>query len=49
MGLTPSRHATLIAIELTLIENSLELEGGVTSFFNHDKLESDTDLLFKKP
>jgi hypothetical protein len=38
-----------IAVEVTPIENWLELEGGVTSFFNHGKTEWDTDLLFKKP
>jgi hypothetical protein len=38
-----------IAVEVTPIENWLELEGGVTSFFNHGQTELDTDLLFKKP
>jgi hypothetical protein len=38
-----------IAVEVTPIENWLELEGGVTSFFNHGKTEWDTDLVLKKP
>jgi hypothetical protein len=38
-----------IAVEITPIEDWLELEGGVTSFFSHGSTEWDTDLLFKKP
>jgi hypothetical protein len=38
-----------IAVEVTPIENWLELEGGMTSLFSHGKTEWDTDLLFKKP
>ena len=38
-----------IAVEVTPIENWLELEGGVTPLFGHGRTEWDTDLLFKKP
>lgn len=44
-----SNFGPTIAVEVTPIENWLELEGGVTSFFKHGKSEWDTDLLFKKP
>jgi hypothetical protein len=44
-----SNYGATIAIEVTPIENWLELEGGVTSLFNHGKTEWDTGLLFKKP
>jgi hypothetical protein len=44
-----SSFGPTIAIEVTPIENWLELEGGVTSLWNHGKTEWDTDLLFKKP
>ena len=44
-----SNFGPTIAVEITPIENWLELEGGVTSFFNHGITEWDTDLLFKKP
>jgi hypothetical protein len=44
-----SNFGPTIAIEVTPIENWLELEGGVTSLFKHGKTEWDTDLLFKKP
>ena len=44
-----SSFGPTIAIEVTPIENWLELESGVTSLFNHGKTEWDTDLLFKKP
>jgi len=37
------------AIEVTPIENWLELEGGVTPLFTRHSTEWDTDLLFKKP
>jgi len=36
-----------IAIEVTPIENWLELELGTTPFFTRNKTEWDTDLLFK--
>ncbi len=37
------------AIEITPIENWLELEAGVSPFYTHHSTEWDTDLLFKKP
>jgi hypothetical protein len=44
-----SNFAPTIAVEITPIENWLELEAGVTPFISHGKTEWDTDLLFKKP
>jgi hypothetical protein len=44
-----SNFGPTIAVEITPIEEWLELEGGVTSFFSNGKTEWDTDLLFKKP
>jgi len=38
-----------VAIEVTPIENWLELESGVTSLFNRHSTEWDADLLLKKP
>jgi hypothetical protein len=38
-----------VAVEVTPIENWLELEAGVTPFFTRHSTEWDTDLLFKKP
>ena len=38
-----------VAIEVTPIENWLELEAGVTPTFAHHSTEWDTDLLLKKP
>jgi hypothetical protein len=38
-----------LAVEVTPIENWLELEGGVTPFFGPHSTEWDVDLLFKKP
>lgn len=38
-----------VAVEVTPIENWLELEGGVTALFTRHSTEWDTDLLFKKP
>jgi hypothetical protein len=38
-----------ISVEVTPIENWLELEAGVTPTFRHHVTEWDTDLLFKKP
>jgi hypothetical protein len=38
-----------VAVEVTPIENWLELEMGVTPAFGHHSTEWDTDLLFKKP
>jgi hypothetical protein len=37
------------AVEVTPIENWLELEAGTTPFFTRSTTEWDTDLLFKKP
>jgi hypothetical protein len=37
------------AVEVTPIENWLELEAGVTPLFRSGSTEWDTDLLFKKP
>lgn len=37
------------AVEVTPIENWLELEAGVTPLFTRHSTEFDTDLLFKKP
>jgi hypothetical protein len=38
-----------VAVEITPIENWLELEAGVTPSFARHSTEWDTDLLFKKP
>lgn len=38
-----------VAVEVTPIENWLELETGVTPVFTRHATEWDTDLLFKKP
>lgn len=38
-----------VAVEVTPIENWLELEGGVTTLFTRHSTEWDADLLFKKP
>lgn len=38
-----------LAVEITPIENWLELEAGTTPIFRHHSTEWDTDLLFKKP
>lgn len=38
-----------VAIEVTPIENWLELEAGVTPLFSHGATEWNTDLIFKKP
>ena len=44
-----SSFGPTIAIEVTPIENWLELEAGVTPLFARHSTEWDTDLLFKKP
>ena len=44
-----SRFGADFAVEVTPIENWLELEGGVTPVFSRHSTEWDTDLLFKKP
>lgn len=41
--------APSFGVETTPIENWLELEAGVSSFFTRSSTEWDTDLLFKKP
>jgi hypothetical protein len=38
-----------VAVEVTPIENWLELEAGTTPLFTRHSVEWDTDLLFKKP
>ncbi len=38
-----------VAVEVTPVENWLELEAGVTATFRHHSTEWSTDLLFKKP
>jgi hypothetical protein len=44
-----SNFGPTIAVEITPIENWLELEAGVTSSFTRGTTEWDTDLLLKKP
>jgi len=44
-----SSFGPTVAVELTPIENWLELELGVTPLFTRHSTEWDTDLLFKKP
>lgn len=38
-----------VAVEMTPIENWLEIEAGVTPLFSRHATEWDTDILFKKP
>ncbi len=42
-------YSPTIAVEVTPIENWLELESGVTPTFGNHSTEWDIDLLFKKP
>ncbi len=42
-------YGPTVAVEVTPIENWLELEAGVTPLFSRHSREWDTDLLFKKP
>ncbi len=57
IGAVPERSLTgggwsfgpTVAVEVTPIENWLELEAGVTPLFARHSTEWDTDLLFKKP
>ena len=57
IGAAPDRSITgggwsfgpTVAVEVTPIENWLELEAGVTPLFARHSTEWDTDLLFKKP
>lgn len=44
-----SNFGPAAAVEVTPIENWLELEAGVTPLFRSGSTEWDTDLLFKKP
>jgi hypothetical protein len=44
-----SSFGPTIAVEVTPIENWLELEAGVTPLFTRHSTEWNTDLLFKKP
>ena len=44
-----SSFGPTVAVEVTPIENWLELEAGVTPLFSPHSIEWDTDLLFKKP
>jgi hypothetical protein len=44
-----SSFGPAVAVEVTPIENWLELEAGVTPLFGRHSTEWDTDLLFKKP
>ena len=44
-----SSFGPTVAVEVTPIENWLELEAGVTALFRSHSTEFDTDLLFKKP
>jgi hypothetical protein len=44
-----SSFGPTIAVEVTPIENWLELEAGVTPLFTRHSTEWDIDLLFKKP
>ena len=44
-----SSFGPAVAVEVTPIENWLELEAGVSPLFRSGSTEWDTDLLFKKP
>lgn len=44
-----SSYGPAVAVEVTPIENWLEIEAGVTPLFRRHSTEWDTDLLFKKP
>ncbi|MFZ1136232.1 MAG: hypothetical protein WAN69_14880 [Candidatus Korobacteraceae bacterium] len=44
-----SSFGPTVAVEVTPIENWLELEAGLTPLFAHHSTEWDIDLLFKKP
>jgi len=44
-----SSFGPTVAVEVTPIENWLELEAGVTPLFRRHSTEWDIDLLFKKP
>jgi hypothetical protein len=44
-----SSFGPTIAVEVTPLENRLELEAGITQLFGRNSRESSIDLLFKKP
>jgi len=44
-----SNFSPTVAVEVTPIENWLEIEAGVTPIFSRHSTEWDTDVLFKKP
>ena len=44
-----SSFGPTVAVEVTPIENWLEIEAGVNRFFSRHSAEWDADLLFKKP
>jgi hypothetical protein len=44
-----SSFGPTVALEVTPIENRLELEAGITPLFRHHSTEWSIDLLFKKP
>jgi len=44
-----SSYGSTVTLELTPIENRLELEAGVTTLFRRHSTEWSVDLLFKKP
>jgi len=44
-----SNFGPTVAVEITPIENWLELEAGVTPLFRHHSTEWSVDFLFKKP
>jgi len=44
-----SSYGPSVAVEVTPIKEWLEIEAGVTPFFNRGQTEWDTDLIFKKP
>jgi len=44
-----SSYGPSLAVEMTPIENWLELEGGVSAMFSRGQTEWNTDFLFKKP
>lgn len=49
LGSGESSGGADLAVEVTPIENWLELEAGTTPLFSRHSVEWDTDLLFKKP
>jgi len=49
IGTAQSSFGPSVAVEVTPIENWLEIEAGVTPLFRRHSTEWDTDVLFKKP